>query len=79
MTQAKPMDKTCFHFRISSGARQEWSTPGWLVRRLPKLSLTLRTLFALTAIVALAIPVEAQVLYGTLTGSVSDPSGAAIP
>ena len=35
--------------------------------------------FLLIAIVTLTIPLEAQVLYGTLTGNVSDPTGAAIP
>jgi hypothetical protein len=34
---------------------------------------------SVAALLALAVPVGAQVLYGTLVGNVTDPSGAAVP
>ncbi|MEZ5362244.1 MAG: carboxypeptidase-like regulatory domain-containing protein [Bryobacterales bacterium] len=49
-----------------------------MASRLPKISLTLLIAVLLTGALASQSAV-AQVLYGSLTGVVSDPSGASIP
>jgi hypothetical protein len=66
-------------FRTSPGAKHQQKSSNGSLHGLSKLSVTCQIVLALIAFVALAGPLEAQVLYGTLTGEVTDTSGAVIP
>jgi hypothetical protein len=79
MTQANSIHRTYLGDAIGPVKNQPQNILHCSNPRLPKLSQMRQIVLAFVVFVALQTPLLAQVLYGTLTGTVADATGAVIP